>query len=314
MSAALLRCGLVLLLLFCLLVQGQRIAEKKCSEYREKTIQTSMIIPLTLNPRPIQIQRFNCSKTVDLIVGGEAAKPGEFPHQALLGYADANAPEGYRFDCGGSLISERFVLTAAHCFAKGYPKIIRLGEHSLDDEYDNQVDFNIEKFYKHPNHRFKSAYNDIALIKLDQNVKFSKIIRPACLWTGSALNVSSVIATGFGLNDTAGDKADILQKVMLDFLDREQCDEKFGSLAKFPRGVVDSQLCIGSKRGGKDTCQGDSGGPVQVITEPKGCTYHVLGLTSTALQGCGIGQSEAIYTRVSSYIDWIEKIVWPEEA
>ncbi|EDS26917.1 brachyurin [Culex quinquefasciatus] len=234
MSAALLRCGLVLLLLFCLLVQGQRIAEKKCSEYREKTIQTSMIIPLTLNPRPIRSA-------------------------------------------------------------------------SLSDVIDRA-------FYKHPNHKFKSAYNDIALIKLDQNVKFSKIIRPACLWTGSALNVSSVIATGFGLNDTAGDKADILQKVMLDFLDREQCDEKFGSLAKFPRGVVDSQLCIGSKRGGKDTCQGDSGGPVQVITEPKGCTYHVLGLTSTALQGCGIGQSEAIYTRVSSYIDWIERIVWPEQA
>lgn len=272
-----------------------------------------MVIPLTLNPRPIQIQRFNCSKTVDLIVGGEAAKPGEFPHQALLGYPNDDAPEGYKFDCGGSLISERFVLTAAHCFAQGYPKIIRLGEHSLTEEYDNQVDFEIEEFFKHPKHKFRTSYNDIALIKLNQDVKFSKLIRPACLWTGDSFNVSSVIATGFGLNDTAGDSADILQKVMLDFLDREQCDEKFRKQPKFPQGVLDSQLCIGSKRGGKDTCQGDSGGPIQVITEPKGCTYHVLGLTSTALQGCGIGQSAAIYTKVSSYIDWIEGIVWPNE-
>lgn len=307
------RSGLLSLLLFGLLVQGQRIAEKKCSEFRNKTIQTSNVIPLTLNPKPIQIQRFNCSKTVDLIVGGEAAKPGEFPHQALLGYPNDNAPEGYKFDCGGSLISERFVLTAAHCFAQGYPTIIRLGEHSLHDEYDNQVDFEIEKIFKHPQHKFRLSYNDIALIKLNQDVKFSKLIRPACLWTGDSFNVSSVIATGFGLNDTAGDPADILQKVMLDFLDREQCDKKFHKQAKFPKGVQPSQLCIGSKRGGKDTCQGDSGGPIQVITEPKGCTYHVLGVTSTALQGCGIGQSAAIYTKVSSYIDWIEEIVWPNE-
>lgn len=313
MSAVLLRSGLVLLLLCCLLVHGQRIAQKKCSEYRKKTIQTSMIIPLTLNPRPIQIQRFNCSKTVDLIVGGEAAKPGEFPHQALLGYPDDSAPEGYKFDCGGSLISERFVLTAAHCFAQGYPTIVRLAEHSLQDEYDNQIDFEIEQSFRHPQYKFKSAYNDIALIKLDQDVRLSKLIRPACLWTGSDFNVSSVIATGFGLNDTVGDKADILQKVMLDFLDRDQCVEKYGKQKKFAQGVLDSQLCIGSLRGGKDTCQGDSGGPVQVITEPKGCTYHILGVTSTALSGCGIGQSAAIYTRVSSYIDWIEKTVWPDE-
>lgn len=298
----------MLLLLCCLLVQGQRIAEKKCSEFRKKTIQTSMVIPLTLNPRPIQIQRFNCSKTVDLIVGGEAAKPGEFPHQALLGYPNADAPEGYKFDCGGSLISERFVLTAAHCFAI-HPEIVRLGEHSLQDEYDNQVDFEIEQFFKHPQYKHKTSYNDIALIKLNQDVKFSKLIRPACLWAGDSFNVSSVIATGFGSNDTAGDSADILQKVMLDFLDREQCDKKFNNQKKFPRGVLESQLCIGSEHGGKDTFEVDSGAPIQVITEPKGCTYHVLGVSSMGM----LGQPTAIYTKVSSYLDWIEQTVWPNE-
>ncbi|XP_039451785.1 serine protease snake-like [Culex pipiens pallens] len=303
------RCSLFLLGYF-LVVQGERIAEQKCSEYQKLSTKKTVIIPLTVKPKPVSFAGSDCSETVDLIVGGEAAKPGEFPHQALLGYPDADGPEGYRFDCGGSLISERFILTAAHCFVNGYPTIVRLGEHNLRNEWDDQVDFEIQSIKKYPDYRHRLAYHDIALIELSTEVRFSKLIRPACLWTGSTIDVPSVIATGFGLNETAGEKADVLQKVQLDFLDHAVCEKAFTSERKFSRGVLDSQLCIGSTRGGKDTCQGDSGGPVQVITEPKGCTYHILGVTSTSLGGCGLGNSAAIYTKVFSYIDWIEDVVW----
>ncbi|XP_065078150.1 serine protease snake-like [Ochlerotatus camptorhynchus] len=303
--------GLSVVLLLVVLVQvisGQEIAQQKCAEFRKKTIKVTSIIPLTLNPNPIKYSSFNCSKTVDLIVGGEATKPNEFPHQALLGWRQADDSNEYRFDCGGSLISERYVLTAAHCFKNGYPDIVRLGEHNLNDDSDNQVDFEIESFSKHPLHRYAFSYHDIALVKLAENVRFSKVIRPACLWTGMNLNVSSVIATGFGLLQTAGDSSEVLRKVMLDILDRQECEEMFID-RRFKNGIIDGQLCIGSKRGGKDTCQGDSGGPIQVITEPKGCIYHVIGVTSTGA-ACGINRSPSIYTRVASYMDWIEDIVW----
>lgn len=161
-----------------------------------------VFIPLTVKPKPVSFAGSDCSKTVDLIVGGEAAKPGEFPHQALLGYPDADASEGYRFKCGGSLISERFVLTAAHCFVDGYPTIVRLAEHNLRNEWDDQEDFDVQSFKKHPYYSHRSAYHDIALIELKTEVRFSKLIRPACLWTSSTIDVPSVIATGFGLNET----------------------------------------------------------------------------------------------------------------
>lgn len=297
-----------LLLVLVQVISGQLIADTKCAEYRKKTIKQTSIIPLTVDPKPIKYTSFNCTKTVDLIVGGESAKPNEFPHQALLGWRKADDSDEYKFDCGGSLISERFVLTAAHCFKNSYPDIVRLGAHNLNDQNDNHVDLEIESFSKHPLHRHAFSYHDIALIKLAQNVIFSKVIRPACLWTGMNLNVSSVIATGYGLLENAGNSSEVLRKVMLDFLDRHECQDMFID-RRFKNGIIDGQLCIGSTRGGKDTCQGDSGGPIQVITEPKGCTYHVIGVTSTGA-ACGINRSPSIYTRVASYIDWIEDIVW----
>ncbi|XP_053692151.1 serine protease snake-like [Sabethes cyaneus] len=302
------RC-VVLLLLLCRLVQGQRLSETKCSEYRKQTISLASIIPLTLNPKPITYQSFKCSKTVDLIVGGELAKPAEFPHQALLGWPHVDDPEQYDFRCGGSLISEQYVLTAAHCFKSGDPVVVRLAEYNLKNEYDNQLDIEVSSIHRHPEYIFRSVYHDIALVKLREPVRFTKVIRPACLWTGHAVNVSSVIATGFGLTGIGEQKAEVLRKVMLDFLDTQECADQYAGAKGFHRGIIDEQLCVGSKRGGKDTCQGDSGGPIQVITEPKGCTYHVIGITSTG-SACGVGRSPSIYTRVASYLDWIEGIVW----
>ncbi|XP_058818790.1 serine protease snake-like [Topomyia yanbarensis] len=305
-------CHCALLLFTAGLAQGIRIAQVKCAEYRNATIVISKAIPLVLNPTPVVFSGFNCSNSVSLIVGGEEAKEGEFPHQALLGWPMVDQPEKFSFRCGGSLISNRFVLTAAHCSRYGRPDIVRLGENDLREEFDNQVDIDIEYFKRHPEYRFATSYHDIALIKLKQEVIFSQFILPACLWNSFELNVTSVIATGFGnteFGDVEEHKSDTLRKVQLDLLDRDECSNQFIGLRNFDRGIADEQLCIGSKRGGKDTCQGDSGGPVQVITEPKGCIYYVLGVTSAG-SSCGTGRSPAVYTRVSSYIDWIESIVW----
>ncbi|KXJ70393.1 hypothetical protein RP20_CCG023808, partial [Aedes albopictus] len=211
---------------------------------------------------------------------GEVAKKNEFPHQALLGWIERN-PQRIEFSCGGSLISRRYVLTAAHCFKVRDADFVRLGEHDLNKNSGNHKDFNITSITRHPDYRFSSSYHDIALIKLNENVRFSKVIR----------NHSTV-----------------LRKVVLKFLDRHICGMQFSGRS-FRSGLIDEQLCIGSDTSARDTCQGDSGGPIQTLLG--GCTYHIIAVTSLGPGSCGL--APALYTRVSSYVDWIESIVWEYE-
>lgn len=75
-------------------------------------------------------------------------------------------------------------------------------------------------------------------------------------------------------------------------------------------GLKTDQLCAGFANGGKDTCQGDSGGPLQVLTPRNQCMFHIIGVTSFG-RSCAARNSAGVYTRVSSYLDWLESVVWP---
>lgn len=105
------------------------------------------------------------------------------------------------------------------------------------------------------------------------------------------------------------DRSRKLTKVALKFYDHKQCDKMFSGSRKMRNGLFAEQLCAGSSDG-RDTCKGDSGGPLQVKVEEKGCLYHVVGITSWGNDACGLGLAVAIYTKVSSYVNWIERVVW----
>uniref|UniRef100_A0A2M4AQS8 Putative trypsin-like serine protease n=1 Tax=Anopheles triannulatus TaxID=58253 RepID=A0A2M4AQS8_9DIPT len=291
-------------------IQGQRLAVQKCAEYAKIITKTQALIPLTINPKPITYKIYNCTNVVQLIVGGEQAKYGEFPHHALLGYPREGNPNEYDFRCGGSLISDRHILTAAHCFSEDDPKVVRLGEYDTTFESEDEVQFGIVGVRKHPNYLNQRSYNDIALVKLDRQVWFTKNIRPACLWDSEYRNMTSYIATGFGHNETVGIAlSTTMMKVQLDEFPVDDCAQAFFGHKRFKNGIQDGQMCVGSIVGGKDTCQGDSGGPLQTVTNPKSCIYHIVGITSVG-GACGVGQSKAVYTKVSFYLDWIESNVW----
>lgn len=99
--------------------------------------------------------------------------------------------------------------------------------------------------------------------------------------------------------------------VELNIMQNDECVKQFAGNRLFPKGIIGGQLCIGALKKG-DTCTGDSGGPVQVIRQNRGCLWYVVGLTSKGCS-CGTKNTPAIYTRVASYIDWIEKEVWGNE-
>ncbi|XP_022832269.1 serine protease snake-like [Spodoptera litura] len=302
---------------------GRRVSERKCEEYSRAVVEKVPYIPLIPNPEPFTVSAAKCDYTgVELIVGGENANPGEFPHMAAVGWATFEGP--YKFSCGGSLISPRFVVTAGHCIRdpsaqNPEPVIVRLGDQNIDNTVNdgaNPIDVAIRRIHKHPDYRPPKVYNDIALLELVSDVKFRSAIRPACLWFQQDLRGhQKVIATGWGVVDTrTKQSAKELQKVSLSVLDEGFCNEtlKFFFNRNWPDGFQPTQMCAGELSGGKDTCQGDSGSPLQVVSTDNSCIFHVVGVTSFG-RNCADKGRPAVYTRIASYVDWIESVVWPGE-
>ncbi|XP_026753339.2 venom protease-like [Galleria mellonella] len=300
----------------------RRVSERKCEQYSRGVTEKVDFIPLVPNPETMSISSAKCEYSgVELIVGGEKANQGEFPHMAAIGFT--NFDGGYNFSCGGSLISPRFVLTAGHCIRdpnarNPEPVIVRLGDQNIDPSVNDgasPVDVPIKKIHKHPEYKPPSRYNDIALMELNTDVEFESAIRPACLWRqGSFGGHTKAVATGWGVIDPdTRELAKELQKVSLSLFGDADCDARLmNTRYRHWKGLSAGQMCAGELRGGKDTCQGDSGSPLQIASKENQCIFHIIGITSFGKQ-CAKSGLPAVYTRVSSYLDWIEGIVWPGE-
>lgn len=291
--------------------QNQRKSVQKCNEYRKLSYNRVAVSTLTLTPTVVSFEVPKCDNIVKLIVGGNITKPGEFPHMAAIGWRRGGE---IAFDCGGSLISDQFVLTAAHCYVEvdgQLPSFVRLGDQNLirQDDGANPIDVDIDQFIRHSNFkRSQGLYNDIALVKLVKPVRFTNFIRPACLHDQLKVTAEQAIATGFGLTEDHGDKSDELLKVSLNIYNNELCQRGYANSRQLKKGIMESQMCVGSTEGGRDTCQGDSGGPLQITKQENHCVFYIVGITSFG-QTCG-SPVPAIYTRVAAYLDWIESVVW----
>ncbi|RZB39732.1 serine protease snake-like, partial [Asbolus verrucosus] len=248
------------------------------------------------------------------VVGGQQSLVKEFPHMAALGYGDK---DNIQWSCGGTLISEQFVLTAAHCISSkelGTVKWVRLGDLDLKNTTDEAMpqNFIISEIIVHPEYKAPSHYHDIALLKLDREAKYDDYVQPACLPVKDSVP-DELTVTGWGKVDFLGESSSHLLKANLNKVDHNTCKARYSSISKtrLAKGVVDSiQLCAGHPEG-KDTCPGDSGGPLQYKTFGRPPYFIVAGVTSFG-KGCGYKNSVGVYVRVSYYVRWIEDIVWPE--
>ncbi|CAK9822834.1 Serine protease easter [Anthophora retusa] len=257
--------------------------------------------------------------TQQKIFGGNKTGVFDFPWMALLVYNTGKRFPEYL--CGGSLINQRYVLTAAHCvttLASNLELIgVRLGEHDLSTERDcdkdadglevvcaeRYQDFGIERVHYHPEFSRARLINDIALIRLNANADLRpQSVRPICLPVGEAANLTrkKVIATGWGATELGVRSQDLLQ-VQLSLVDLEECKNQFKNRAH----IWYKQICAGGKRG-MDSCSGDSGGPLQAPgVYNNNLRYIQYGLVSFGLQPCGTEGSAGVYTKIAYYMDWI---------
>lgn len=230
----------------------------ECVEYSKNINKKVSFGQLTFGSNSGTVQDVSvadCDLGTELIIGGKSAKAGEFPHMAAIGYPNFNGDIEYK--CAGSLISDQFVLTAAHCGAadRARPTMVRLGDLNLKLRETElpEIDIPISKFIGHPNYKKATKQNDIALIKMDRPTTFSKYVRPACLWQTVNIPEAKAVATGWGHTEYAGHSSDDMMKVQLDLLDTGICTRAYEE-GGFPVG--ETQVCAGVLSGGYDTCQG----------------------------------------------------------
>ncbi|KAH8413554.1 hypothetical protein KR009_012273 [Drosophila setifemur] len=275
---------------------------------------------------PLQCGNKNpVSPDQERIVGGINASPHEFPWIAVL------FKSGKQF-CGGSLITNSHILTAAHCVARMTSWDVtaltaHLGDYNIRTDFEVQhvsrrikrlvrhkgFEFStlvsniyIRNIYRilHPNYLNYSQHNDIAILTLSEPVPYTREIQPICLPTSSSQqsrSYSGQVATvaGWGSLRENGPQPSILQKVDIPIWANAECARKYGRAA--PAGIIESMICAG--QAAKDSCSGDSGGPM-IIND--GGRYTQVGIVSWGI-GCGKGQYPGVYTRVTSLLPWIYK-------
>merc|ERR1711988_885925 len=234
----------------------------------------------------------------DRIVGGFEAQENQWPWQVALFIDNA-------WFCGGSIISENYVLTAAHCADGASYFDIMAGAHNVRESSEpNRVEVTSYNGWTHPLWNSNDLSGDLALIELPSPLPMNDYISTSCLpATGETPAVGSLVTvTGWGKpSDSAGGISPVLREVRdIPVMTNADCNAVYGI-------VGDGVVCIDTA-GGRGSCNGDSGGPLVQKAGGKaaGDQWTQVGIVSFgASAGCEVGMP-AGFTRTEYYLDWIK--------
>ncbi|KAM6040213.1 transmembrane protease serine 9 isoform 2-T2 [Theristicus caerulescens] len=274
------------------------------SEEHTTTTTTTRAIPTT-SPAPAASKPVTASRPQECggrpgfskpskIVGGTDASRGEIPWQVSL-------KEDSRHFCGATIIGDRWLLSAAHCFNETNPEEIEayVGTTSLNGTDGNAVKVNVTRVIQHPLFNPLILDFDVAVLELARPLVFNKYIQPVCL--PLAVQKFPVgkkcIISGWGnLQEGNVTKPEILQKASVGIIDQNTCNFLYNF------SLTDRMICAGFLEGRIDSCQGDSGGPLACEVTPG--VFYLAGIVSWGI-GCAQAMKPGVYSRITKLKDWI---------
>ncbi|XP_074048851.1 kallikrein-14 [Macrotis lagotis] len=216
------------------------------------------------------------------IIGGQACVPHSQPWQVAL-YVS------HSFHCGGVLLSNRWVLTAAHCFNWNLRAF--LGKHNLIYQESSQKWVNVVKKIPYPKYNTRTKNHDLMLLYLEKPVNLTNKIRPIQLAKDCARPGTTCLVSGWGtISSPFVHYPNALQCVNLRISSEQECKRAYG------KAITSGMVCAGEP--GKDSCQGDSGGPLV-------CNGALQGLVSWGIEHCALKSFPGVYTNLCRYRTWI---------
>ncbi|XP_031760431.1 acrosin [Xenopus tropicalis] len=241
------------------------------------------------------------------IIGGAKAQPGSWPWIVSI---QMPTTSGYKTICGGTILNNLWVLTAAHCmynyqnYCISYTYLAKVvfGANDLSQLGPETKIRTIKEFIRHEHFVNESKENDIALIRLNEAVEFSDYIQPACLPPESSKvsEMDDCHIAGWGvLEEINNTLTDTMQEATVEIIDSKRCNR-----SNWYNGFInDYQICAGYEQGGSDVCLGDSGGPL-MCKKKRAALYYVVGVVSWG-GICGQWHMNGVYTSVQHFEQWI---------
>lgn len=234
------------------------------------------------------------------IVNGDDASNCEWKWQ--VGFTSSSSKTAQPW-CGGSLVSEEWVLSAAHCASTANFYVVA-GQWNVRSVSGKEQVRAAAQVIQHPSYNQNTMTHDFVMIKVDAPFSFTDCVGSVCLPTSAVAAGASCWISGWGTLSSGGGQPKIMQEGQVNIISNSDCVNKYAYTSS---DIDSSMLCAQGKKDGKivDACQGDSGGPLVCAS---GGTYTIHGATSWGY-GCAGATYPGIWAKVSTVTSWIDDVM-----